>query len=198
MGKPIEQIAEAGYFRPEPDRTEDPRLAGQVRVVLLTFNCAHRLLTILQRLRQLGLSIIAVDNASSDDTVALLTSRPEIEVIALSADVGAAGRNRGAQRATTPYVLFCDDDGWWEPGGLTAAVAMLEAHPRLAVVNARILVGEQRRLDGISAEMADSPLADDAGIPRPGTAQFHGRRGPGPPLRLPCGRRLRLGVLHGR
>ncbi len=174
MGKPIEQIAEAGYFRPEQNRNEDPCLADQVTVVLLTFNCAHRLLTILEQLRQLELPIIAVDNASSDDTVALLTSRPEIDVIALPTNVGAAGRNRGAQRATTPYVLFCDDDGWWEPGGLTAAVEMFEAHPRLAVVNARILVGEQRRLDGISAEMADSPLPDDAGIPGPVLLSFMG------------------------
>ena len=140
----------------------------------MTFNCAHRLIPILDKLRQLDVPIIAVDNASSDGTVEVLTSRPEVDVIALPVNIGAAGRNRGVQQATTSYVLFCDDDGWWEPGGLTAAVAMLEAHPRLAVVNARILVGDQSRLDGISAEMADSPLPDDAGIPGPVLLSFMG------------------------
>jgi len=140
-------------------------VSDQVTVMLLTFNCAHRLVPVLDHLRDLGLPTIVVDNASVDHTVDVLRDRGDLEVIALPVNIGAAGRNHGVQRAETPYVLFCDDDGWWQPEGLPAAVALLDAHPRLAVVNARILVGEQGRLDAISVEMADSPLPERAGIP---------------------------------
>ena len=109
--------------------------------------------------------MIAVDNASADDTVDRLREWPEITVVRLPRNIGAAARNDGARRATTPYVAFCDDDGWYEADGLRVAVALLDRHPALALVNARILVGEEGRLDPISAEMADSPLPEEAGIP---------------------------------
>ena len=140
-------------------------LADQLTVVLLTFNCGHRIDRVLDELLRLGLAVIAVDNASSDDTVVRLAARPEIQVIALDANVGAAGRNVGLERARTPYVVFCDDDGWWDGAGLAEAVRLFQHHPRLAVVNARILVRDEARLDPISVEMAASPLPDRSGVP---------------------------------
>jgi GT2 family glycosyltransferase len=71
---------------------------------------------------------------------------------------------------TTPYVAFCDDDGWWERDGLERAARLLDEHPRLALVNARIMVGDQGALDPISAEMASSPLPETDGVP--GTVLF--------------------------
>jgi len=68
-------------------------------VVLLTFNCAHRLVPVLDHLRDLGLPTIAVDNASVDHTVDVLRDRGDLEVIALPVNIGAAGRNHGVQRA---------------------------------------------------------------------------------------------------
>jgi len=102
-----------------PERTLDRNrpVHDQVTVVLLTYNCAHRLVPILDHLRDLGLPTIAVDNASVDHTADVLRERGDLEVIALPVNIGAAGRNHGVQRAETPYVLFCDDDGWWQPGG---------------------------------------------------------------------------------
>ncbi len=160
--------------QPASDVRPGRRLTDELTVVLLTYNCAHRLGPVLDHLRELQLRTIAVDNASSDLTVEVLRARGDVEVIGLEANVGAAGRNHGVQRARTPYVVFCDDDGWWDPDGLPAAVDLLDAHPRLAVVNARILVGEQSRLDAISVEMADSPLSEDAGIPGPVLMSFMG------------------------
>lgn len=55
---------------------------------------------------------------------------------------------------------------WWYGGdGLHRACDLFDRHARLALLNARILVGPARRLDPICAEMAASPLVDDAGIP---------------------------------
>jgi GT2 family glycosyltransferase len=147
-------------------------LADRLTVVLLTYECGHRLDRVLEHLGALGLPVIAVDNASTDDTAAVLSRHPWIRVVRSPANLGAAGRNLGAEQARTPYVLFCDDDGWYERDGLEVAVRMFDEHPRLAVVNARILVGEQDELDGISVEMAASPVPDRAGIPGPVLLSF--------------------------
>lgn len=142
-----------------------PTLAEQLTVVLLTYNCAHRIDRVLDELLRLGLPVIAVDNASGDDTVSRLAERPGVEVVALDDNIGAAGRNAGLERAGTPYVVFCDDDGWWDAEGLAEAVRLFQEHPRLAVINARILVRDEARLDPISVEMAGSPLPDTSGVP---------------------------------
>ncbi len=140
-------------------------LADQLTVVLLTYNCGHRLERVLDQLLSLGLPVIAVDNGSTDDTVVRLAERRGVEVLALESNIGAAGRNAGLERARTPFVMFCDDDGWWDPDGLDQAVELFDRHPRLAVLNARILVRDEGRLDPISVEMAGSPLENHSGVP---------------------------------
>jgi hypothetical protein len=152
---------------------ENP-LADRLTVVLLTFNCAHRLPPILDQLLDLGVPVIAVDNASTDDTVAVINARPGIELVTLERNIGAAGRNIGVNRARTPFVAFCNDDGWYESDGLGAAVDLFDRHPRLALVNARILVKQQAYVDPISVEMAASPLPETAGIPGPVLMSFMG------------------------
>ena len=140
------------------------RLADRLTVVLLTHDCAHRLAPILDRLTELGVPLLAVDNASRDDTRAVLADRG-IATVALPRNIGAAARNIGAEHARTPYVAFCDDDGWYERPGLDRAVELLDRHPRLALVNARILVEPDGELDPICAEMEQSPLPDHDGMP---------------------------------
>jgi GT2 family glycosyltransferase len=102
---------------------------------------------------------VLVDNGSTDDTIAAVrAAHPEVTVIPLPRNVGARARTIGTARAGTPFVAFADDDSWWAPGDLARAVAIMRAHPRLAVLNARILVGPENRLDPVCAEMAGSPL----------------------------------------
>lgn len=139
-------------------------LNQRVTVVLLTYNCAPRIEAVLARLRQLRVPIVAVDNASGDGTADLIAAAA-VPVLRLPGNIGAAARNAGVELVRTPYVAFCDDDEWYEPEGLPAACDLLDGHPRLALVNARIVVGDDRHLDPISAEMATSPIAETAGIP---------------------------------
>ena len=68
---------------------------------------------------------------------------PDVEVVGLRQNIGAAGHNIGIHRARTPYVALCDDDTWWSPGSVHHAVTLLQAHPRLAAVSARVLVGQE-------------------------------------------------------
>lgn len=140
-------------------------LRDRLTVVLLTYNCAHRVAPILDQLLLADASVIAVDNGSSDATADVLDEYPGVEVIRLPHNIGAAGRNAGAARARTPYVAFCDDDGWYQPDGLHLACDLFDAHPSLALINARILVGPECRLDPISVEMGDSPVPDRHGLP---------------------------------
>jgi GT2 family glycosyltransferase len=132
--------------------------------VLLTYNCGPRLEPILDRLEALSVPVVAVDNGSVDGTVQLLRDR-QLEVIALPKNIGAAARNVGVEHASTPYVAMCDDDGWYERDGLVTAADLLDEHPDLALVNGRILVGPEERLDPISAEMAQSPLPSPDDLP---------------------------------
>ncbi|UGS38339.1 glycosyltransferase family 2 protein [Capillimicrobium parvum] len=110
--------------------------------------------------------VLVVDDASTDGTAAALRhAHPEVAVIELDRSRAAAARNAGLVAARTPYVALTDDDAWWEPGALAAAVELLDRHPRLAVVNAHILVGPDRRDDPLCTEMATSPLPPIDGVP---------------------------------
>jgi GT2 family glycosyltransferase len=107
-----------------------------------------------------------VDNASSDDTAEAVRRRyPEVEMIPLNENLGAAGRNVGAQAVDTPYVAFSDDDSWWAPGALSRAADLFDAHPRLGLLAAHILVGSEEREDSTCAEMAASPLPAEPDLP---------------------------------
>lgn len=140
-------------------------LRQRITIVLLTYNCAHRLQRILDETLALGVPVIAVDNASHDETARVLAEREGVQLIRLPLNIGAAARNVGASAARTPYVAFCDDDGWYERDSLALACDLLDRHPSVGLINARIFVGPQRDLDPISAEMAASPLSLEEGLP---------------------------------
>jgi hypothetical protein len=71
---------------------------------------------------------------------------PGVDLIELGANRGAAARNVGVARAGTPYVGLANDS-WWAPGSLAPAADVLDSCPRVAVLAARVLVGESQRLD---------------------------------------------------
>ncbi|MCT9928982.1 glycosyltransferase [Planotetraspora sp. A-T 1434] len=117
--------------------------------------------------------VILVDNGSTDGTAAFVRRRfPHVDVVELGRNLGAPARNVGVRRATTPYVAFADDDSWWASGALDKAADSLDAHPRLAVLAARVFVGPEERLDPICAEMARSPLPAEADLPGPSILGF--------------------------
>src|SRR4051812_6941439 len=117
--------------------------------------------------------VVLVDNGSTDGTVeAVRTAHPGATVIPLERNEGAAARTRGARHAGTEFVAFADDDSWWAPGDLARAVKIMRAHPRLALLNARILVGPDERLDPVCEEMAGSPLGTEPDLPGPSLLGF--------------------------
>jgi len=152
-----------------------PASPAPVAVVIATRNRGTELLGTLARLRALHEQppIVVVDNGSTDGTAELVRENyPGVQVVGLRRNQGGAARTVGAHLVDSPYVAFSDDDSWWAPGALSRAVELLERHPRLAVVAARVLVGPDERLDPVCREMALSPLPSAADLPGPSVLGF--------------------------
>jgi GT2 family glycosyltransferase len=117
--------------------------------------------------------VVLVDNGSSDGTPELVRRHfPHVDVVELGTNHGSVARNIGVQRARTPYVAFADDDSWWAPGALEQAADLFDAHPRLAVLAGRVLVGADEHPDPICALMAGSPLPRVDDLPGPSVLGF--------------------------
>jgi GT2 family glycosyltransferase len=147
-----------------------PTSPARVAVVIATRNRSTELLGTLTRLRALDEqpSIMVVDNGSTDGTAEMVRIRcPGVQVVGLRRNRGAAARTVGARLVDSPYVAFSDDDSWWAPNALSRATELLDRHPRLAVLAARVLVGPDQRLDPVCDEMAHSPLSLAADLPGP-------------------------------
>ncbi|BBH66512.1 glycosyl transferase [Actinoplanes sp. OR16] len=148
---------------------------SRVGVVVITWQRRDEALTCVERLLALPEQphVVLVDNGSQDGTADAVRERfPAVEVVALGENLGAVGRNIGVRRLRTPYVAFCDDDTWWAPGSLARAADVLDAHPRLALVNARIVVEPSGREDPIVAELRDSPVPGPDWLPGPALGSF--------------------------
>lgn len=149
--------------------------AMRCTLVVITRDRRRSLLATLARLRALpgAPPVIVVDNASRDGTPdAVAAEFPAFRLIRSQRNLGAVARNLAVDHVRTPYVAFCDDDTWWEPGALPRAADLLDAHPRLAVVTGRILVEPGGREDPIVPELRDSPVPGPSWLPGPALGSF--------------------------
>lgn len=143
---------------------------ARIGVAILTHNRRQEVLHSLRQLTALPERprIALVDNASTDGTAeAVAAEFPEVAIIRSARNLGAAGRNLALRWFETPYVALCDDDTWWQPGGLARAADLFDDHPQLALVTARVLVGPEEALDPTCRTMEASPLAMQPGMPGP-------------------------------
>jgi GT2 family glycosyltransferase len=141
---------------------------AKVSVVMITHNRRGEVLRTLARLCSACdcPPVYLVDNGSSDGTAgAVRKAFPAVEIVRLPSNIGAAARTAGVRVAHTPYVAFCDDDTWWAEGSYAVAARLLDAHPRLAAVTGKVLVGAEEREDEASVRMAASPIPNDLGVP---------------------------------
>jgi len=169
---------DAGGHAPPPAGPAHPR----VSVVLITWQRRDEALLAVRRLLALPERprVIVLDNGSTDGTAeALRAQHPagspgadRLDLVVLPENQGAVARNTGVATATTPYVAFCDDDTWWDPGSLERAADVLDADPRVAVLTARILVEPGAVEDDIVVELRDSPVQGAPGLPGPALGSF--------------------------
>jgi len=144
----------------------DPRVA----VVMITHNRINEVMRSLGELARLPERprVVVVDNGSNDGTARAVAERfPDVEVLDAGGNLGAAARTLGVRHVDAPYVAFCDDDTWWEPGCLGKAADLFDQEARLAVVTGRVLVGDENREDPACAVLANSPLPREPGMPGP-------------------------------
>jgi len=149
----MQQTSFASISTPTAERPVD------VAIVILNYNTAALLRTCLRSVQTsqhaLRVAVVVVDNASTDDSAALVrTEFPEVRLIANAANVGySAGNNVGLRSlgfapapAPAPlprYVLLLNPDTVLPPGALAAMVRFMDEHPTIGAAGPRV-----RRLDG--------------------------------------------------
>lgn len=97
------------------------------------------------------LEIIAVDNASTDGSAAMVREEyPDVRLVALSRNIAAAARNEGVAAARGEIVFTLDNDvRFTTPDDVARGVEVFRRHPRAAVVSFMIVgpSGELSRRD---------------------------------------------------
>lgn len=117
--------------------TDRADTGARMTVVVATRDRCDRLRSCLNALTALPEQpdIIVVDNASTDNTAALVRMRfPSVRLIRLETNRGAVARNIGVRAARTPYVAFADDDSGWSPGALDQASQHFRSRLPIAVI----------------------------------------------------------------
>ncbi|MFD6129688.1 glycosyltransferase family 2 protein [Streptomyces diastaticus] len=144
------------------------RADGRTTVAVITRDRPGSALRTLDRLAGLPERppVVVVDNGSDPETTAVLRRHPVgARVLRPPRNTGALGRNWAVRQASTPYVAFSDDDSWWEPGTLRHAADLFDGHPRLGLLAARTLVGDEAEEDPLNAVLSASPLPPAADLP---------------------------------
>ncbi|MGW3359083.1 glycosyltransferase family 2 protein [Streptomyces bungoensis] len=147
-----------------PAAGPDPRIT----VAVITRDRCASLLRTLDALAALPERppVVVVDNSRDDTTRLAVRGHPAVmRLLRPEANTGAVGRNLAVRHARTPYVAFSDDDSWWAPGSLRRAADLLDRHPRLGLLAARTLVGEEGADDPLNAVLAGSPLPGEPDLP---------------------------------
>lgn len=115
-----------------------------VSVVIVSYNTAHLLIEAVQKVKQAaqGLSIecIFVDNASADDSVALIKREfPGDPLIVNTTNVGfGRANNQALALATGRYLLLLNTDAFVAPDTLVKTVAHMDANPRCGILGVRL------------------------------------------------------------
>ena len=95
-----------------------------------------------------GTRVVVVDDASSDDSRALLRERwPDVAVVALAKNGGiTAALNRGVQAANTEFVALLNNDVELADGWLASLVTALDAYAEAASATGKLLRYDDREV----------------------------------------------------
>ncbi len=113
-----------------------------VSVIIPCYRCIstiHRAIESVIAQTQKPTEVILVDDASGDETLAVLREfeqqHPDwIKVIALAKNQGAASaRNAGWAVASQPYIALLDSDDSWHPQKIEIQYAYMKAHPEVVL-----------------------------------------------------------------
>ena len=117
--------------------------------------------------------VLVVDNASTDDSVAMVRSEyPAARLIENAVNVGyARANNQGLRTSTAPYALLLNSDTRATPKAIHGLLAFMETHPEAGAVCPRLL-----RPDGTAQPFAFGGDPTPAYLLRRGVLRLLARR----------------------
>ncbi len=139
---------------PVPERSE-PVMQSRVGLVVLTFNCreaARRCLESIRTLTYSPIDVIVVDNASSDETAAMVRkSFPTFDLVETGANLGyTGGNNRGIERALmrgAEYVAVMNPDAVVvNRSFIESLVDFMEKNPNVGIAGPRVFLRTTARV----------------------------------------------------
>jgi GT2 family glycosyltransferase len=129
--------------------------------VVVTWNGAHLLPACLEAVLAEGAPVLVIDNASVDDTAAVLARYP-VEVVTADHNTGFSGGVALAlAHVRTPVVAWVNNDAVVRPGWLAALLAPL-ADPSVAAATGRLLLPDGR-LNAAGGVLTRNGYGHDAG-----------------------------------
>ena len=145
----------AGQARP-PSARPAAKTAADITVVIVNWNGGALLLNCLKHLRRQTLQptkILVVDNASSDNSLDMLTALPpwpELTIIRAGSNLGfAAGNNLAINQCNTEFVALLNPDAFAAEDWLEQLHTATQSHPDAASFGSRQLCHESPAiLDG--------------------------------------------------
>jgi GT2 family glycosyltransferase/glycosyltransferase involved in cell wall biosynthesis len=116
-------------------------------IIILNWNVAGLLVECLRSLpsacsdRWAETEVIVVDNASTDDSIALVRAEfPHVQLISLPHNAGfSAGNNEGIRASKSRYILLLNPDTVCHPGSISRLCDYMDAHPSVGVAGPRLL-----------------------------------------------------------
>jgi GT2 family glycosyltransferase len=149
-------------------------VAPLASVIVPTLNGAHLLpdcLDSLVRQSYANLEVIVADGASTDGTVALLTSRyPTVRLLRLRRNAGFAGNvNAGLRAASGEVLCLLNNDAQADPDWVRVCVETLLDEPKLGSVASKVLFADRRTINS-----AGDLLGRDGGPRQRGAGQPDG------------------------
>lgn len=113
----------------------------KLSIVILNHNTEGLLKQCLKSIPQ-GPQIIVVDNASTDDSVAMVKKEfPHVEIIRSAENIGyTRGNNLARGRAGGEYVLFLNSDTKMFPDTLPTMLALMESDPKIGIATPNVLL----------------------------------------------------------
>lgn len=115
-----------------------------VEAIVVSFDSAGVLPACLAALTREGAAVTVVDNASTDDSVALAEAHGA-RVIRNACNEGyGRANNIGIRAAESPFVLICNPDAVLEDGALAVLLAAAQAYPDAALLAPRIVEPDGR------------------------------------------------------
>ena len=169
-----------------------PHISPRVSVLIPNWNGARLLplcLRALQAQTFRDFEIVVVDNASTDDSLTLLTRDfPDVRVCALDANRFFAGAvNHGIRATTSEIVVLLNNDTEAEATWLEELIRALDANPRAGMAATKLrLFDERAKLHSAGDFYRADGVPGNRGVWEIDNGQYDGAQNP-PPLFGACG-----------